>query len=104
MSTYTDIRNKIKENITVDYKNRATPQEVHLLNPDNIYWGTFKGSIQADSISVTGCNLSANILVDSVLSDGTYILDEHGNKIDLMTLGYEVGAMSADVIGCVNEV
>ena len=45
MSTYTDIRNKIKENITVDYKNRATPQEVHLLNPDNIYWGTFKGSI-----------------------------------------------------------
>ena len=85
MSTYTDIRNKIKENITVDYKNRATPQEVHLLNPDNIYWGTFKGSIQADSISVTGCNLSANILVDSVLSDGTYILDEHGNKIDLMT-------------------
>jgi hypothetical protein len=41
MSTYTDLHNRVKENITIDYHNRITPQKVKLFNEENEYWGTF---------------------------------------------------------------
>ena len=37
MSTYTDLHNKLKETINVDYRTRNTNQEVHLKNERNEY-------------------------------------------------------------------
>lgn len=54
MSTYTDLHNKVKENIAVDYHNRITPQKVRLFNEENEYWGTFKGHVTAEDIQIKG--------------------------------------------------
>ena len=50
MSTYTDLHHRIKDNITVLRRpghpdDGMTPQLVKLMNPENEYYGTFKGNV-----------------------------------------------------------
>lgn len=63
MSTYTDLHNKIRETINVDYRTRFTNQQLCALNEENVYWGTFDGKVDATEVNVQELNaafLSAN--------------------------------------------
>ena len=56
MSTYTDLHTRIRENLTIlrqpgNDDDGMTPQRVIFANPANVYYGTFKGSIDAVSAS-----------------------------------------------------
>lgn len=84
MSTYTDLHNKVKETLNVDYCSRDSFQEVHLKNPRNIYHGTLKGTLQADDIAVEGGTIKNVTLMDSALS-GKVILP---GGTDLAKIGY----------------
>ena len=42
MSTYTDLKNTIKETVVVNYTDRNTNQEVHFLNENNEYFRMIK--------------------------------------------------------------
>lgn len=86
MSTYTDLQRNIKENIAVDYCNRATPQEVHFLNANNEYWGIFNGQIVVQSSTILDSAISGATLTDSVLDGSTVILDASGAKLDIGSL------------------
>lgn len=62
MSTYTDLHNRVKESLTVDYHSRITPQVISALNPENEFWGTFRGKFVGDcSLS----SISATSIYDS---------------------------------------
>ena len=67
MATYTDLHNRVKENITVCYNSRVTPQEVHLLNQNNIYWGTLSGQVSAENISIKGGTIDGVTLKNTTL-------------------------------------
>jgi hypothetical protein len=43
MSTYTDLHNRVKENLTVDYHTRITTQKISALNEENLFVGKFSG-------------------------------------------------------------
>lgn len=80
MATYTDLRNKIRESINVDYESRITTQNVKLFNEQNEYWGTFTGTIRAEDVNIIGgkldnIDISKAVIVDSIFktSDGTII-------------------------------
>ena len=47
MSTYTDLKNRVKETITVGFRpeDRVTTQKVRFYNEENEYWGSFSGRI-----------------------------------------------------------
>lgn len=86
MSTYTDLHNRVKENITVDYHSRITPQIVRLYNEKNEFWGTLKGHISAENISINGgviagVTLKDTTLTGSVMLPGNYDLAQFGNNI-----------------------
>lgn len=62
MSTYTDLHNRVKESLTVDYHSRITPQVISALNSENEFWGTFRGKFVGDcSLS----SISATSIYDS---------------------------------------
>lgn len=68
MSTYTDLHNRIKENLTIlrrpgSKSDGMSPQKVILINPENQFYGTFNGKM-----NITGGILSGLTIVDSELS------------------------------------
>jgi hypothetical protein len=75
MSTYTDLHNRVKENVTVDYNNRITTQRARFLNEQNEYWGTLRGNVSAENINIAGGTLSGVTLVDTIL-DGSLALPD----------------------------
>lgn len=95
MSTYTDLHNKVKETLNVDYCSRDTFQEVHLKNPRNEYYGTFKGTFEAEGINVNGGILSDVTIVDVTLSNVTY-----PGGPDFDKLGNQVLQISNDQLQC----
>ena len=76
MSTYTDIRTRVKENIAVGSKDRITTQVARFTNEENEFWGTFKGAFAPISAI-----LSAAIL------DETTVINVGGEKIGLSVVG-----------------
>lgn len=78
MSTYTDLHTRKRENLTIlrmpgDPHDGITPQRVIFVNPENIYEGTFKGTLSGatlvsvdfkDSIFDGGLLKNASISVD----------------------------------------
>ena len=56
MNTYTDLKNKLKETINVDYRDRVTTQEVKFYNEANEYYGKFKGTIEIKDSEL--CNVT----------------------------------------------
>lgn len=86
MSTYTDLHNRVKENVTVDYNDRVTPQLVRLFNEKNEFWGTLKGHVSADNINIdggliTGVTLKDSVLTGNITLPGGYDLGRIGDSI-----------------------
>ena len=50
MSTYTDIMNRIKENIAANVEDREVSAKTVFINPENVYRGTVIGDIIASSM------------------------------------------------------
>ena len=94
MATYTDLHNKIKETITVDYKDRVTTQPVKFLNGKNEYWGTLKGEISAENISINGGVLE-NVTIINPKLEGSFNLPE---GVDLVQTAKDIAAISNDLI------
>ena len=76
MSTYTDLHNKVKEAINVDYHDRITTQKARFLNEENEYWGTFKGKLNVASAVVTKSTVVDSVLSDVVLT-GSILIGEY---------------------------
>ena len=94
MSTYTDLHNRVKENITVDYNNRVTPQRVRFFNEQNEYWGTFRGHVSAENINIDGGSLNGVTLNDVILNGSVALPD----GIDLHKVLQQVKQISTDLI------
>ena len=75
MSTYTDLHNQVKENITVDYNNRITTQRVRFLNEQNEFWGTLRGNVSAENITIEGGVLKGVTLEDTILNGSLALPD-----------------------------
>ena len=74
MSTYTDLKNRIKDNVTVIRRpgcpeDGMTPQLVKFMNPENEYYGTFKGGIDSNSATLTNAKIEGSTITDSTLSN-----------------------------------
>ena len=71
MSTYTNLHNKIKENLTVGYSpdDRITTQKVKFYNRGNEYWGTFNGTFSAEEVDLKGGILRDVKIIGATLSD-----------------------------------
>ena len=82
MSTYTDIKNRIKENIAANTEDREVSAKTVFVNPENVYYGTFIGSVDASSLTLPdgflqGLSFDSPVFVNPVLS--SYISsDEDG--------------------------
>lgn len=86
MSTYTDLHNRVKENIVVGYNDRITTQKVKFLNEENEYQGTFEGTLRAKNIDIAGGTLSNIHIVNAVLSnvswEGGVNFETYGRELD----------------------
>lgn len=98
MSTYTDLHNKVKETINVDYHNRITPQKVKFLNEENEYWGTLKGNISAEDININGGKIE-NVSLANVKLSGDVITE---SGVDLNKVGSDI-AQLYDETEAINE-
>lgn len=90
MSTYTDLRNRIKEPITVNYNDRVTMQAISALNPNNEFHGRFSGTFVGEK-HVTGETLSAVQICNSVLS-GAYV-DVNGERMPVENIATDVSCL-----------
>ena len=95
MSTYTDLHNKIKETLNVDYISRESLQEVHLKNLRNEYYGTFKGTFESEGINVNGGTLKDVVLDGVTLKNVSY-----PGGIDFDQIGTQVSQISSDQLQC----
>lgn len=94
MSTYTDLHNRVKETLNVDFHSRITPQRARFLNEENEYWGTFSGTLSADDIDVNGGTLTNVKVNHATLSDVT-LKTSDGTSIDMNSLANDVQQISA---------
>ena len=94
MSTYTDLHNRIKENLTMLRKpgskdDGMSPQKVILVNPENQFYGTFNGKM-----NVTSGILSGLKIIDSELE--WVKLDDA--SVDGMSLGELKATVDANTV------
>ena len=73
MSTYTDIKNRIKENIAANTEDREVSAKTVFVNPENVYYGTFIGDVTASALAVPNgffdcMSLNQPVFVNPVLS------------------------------------
>lgn len=90
MSTYTDLRNRIKEPITVNYNDRVTMQAISALNPNNEFHGRFSGTFVGEK-HVVGETLSSVYVCDSILS-GSYV-DVNGERMSFEDIATDVSCL-----------
>ena len=97
MSTYTDLHNRIKENLTILRKpgskdDGMSPQKVILINPENQFYGTFNGKMNVMEGILSGLKI-VNSELDNVKLDGATIdgvsLSELKDTIDVNTQDIE---------------
>ena len=100
MSTYTDICNKVKETLVVDYHTRITSQQVNFINPKN----SFTGEIHAvdhntiDGVTLKHAEISKSVVKDSILDNVKF---KNGLNID--TVLQTVNNISAAVDDIADE-
>jgi len=80
MSTYTDLHNRIKENVTIlrrpgNKDDGMTPQKVQFINPENQFYGTFNGTMNVtggvlSGLSVVGGTINGATIKDACFLDG----------------------------------
>lgn len=96
MSTYTDLHNRIKENLTILRKpgskdDGMSPQKVILVNPENQFYGTFNGKM-----NITGGILSGLKIIDSEL-EGVKLDDASVDGMSLRELKTTVDVNTQDI-------
>lgn len=96
MSTYTDLHNRIKENLTILRKpgskdDGMSPQKVILVNPENQFYGTFNGKM-----NITGGILSGLKIIDSEL-EGVKLDDASVDGVSLRELKTTVDVNIQDI-------
>ena len=96
MSTYTDLHNRIKENLTILRKpgskdDGMSPQKVILVNPENQFYGTFNGKM-----NVTSGILSGLKIIDSEL-EGVKLDDASVDGVSLGELKATVDVNTQDI-------
>lgn len=81
MSTYTDICNKVKETLVVDYHTRITPQQVNFINPKNSFTGEIHavGNNTIDGVTLKHAEISNSVVKDSILDNVKF---KNGLNID----------------------
>lgn len=92
MATYTDLGNRVRENVVVDYHTRETAQCVKLLNDNNEYHGVFKGVSELSAVNVVGGELSGVTLRDVEFAGGIYL----PGHTDITDLGKEIANVKQD--------
>lgn len=68
MSTYTDLKNVVKETVTVNYDDRYTNQKVKLFNEENEFWGTYHGTLAGDA-TLKGMGIDSAKIENSTLKN-----------------------------------
>lgn len=96
MSTYTDLHNRIKENLTILRKpgskdDGMSPQKVILVNPENQFYGTFNGKM-----NTTGGILSGLKIIDSEL-EGVKLDDASVDGVSLRELKTTADVNTQDI-------
>lgn len=88
MSTYTDLKNRVKETITVGFRpeDRVTTQKVRFYNEENEYWGSFSGSLSGKIDIYKGKLSSVDVynatLIDPVVKTSTGLIIDLGSMTD----------------------
>ena len=100
MSTYTDICNKVKETLVVDYHTRITPQQVNFINPKNSFTGEIHavGHNTIDGVTLKNAEISNSVVKDSILDNVQF---KNGLNID--TVLQTVDNISAAVDSIADE-
>lgn len=68
MSTYTDIKDRVRETVSVGFKDRISVQRVRLMNEENEFWGTFRGKFETEGLSLSAVELRGATVVGGALS------------------------------------
>ena len=100
MPTYTNLHNKIKENLTVGYspEDRICSQKVRFYNNGNEYWGTFNGTFRAEQVDLSGGILKDVKIIGATLSDISW-----PGGIDFDSYGALIQAVSSEVYNIDND-
>ena len=96
MATYTNLENKIKENIVVDYVSRATGQQVKLFNKYNELCGIFHGDIVAGDLQVASGRLSNVTIIGGEIINST-LKTPAGSNVDFTEIGNKLDAISSNI-------
>lgn len=112
MSTYTDLKNRVKETITVGFRpeDRVTTQKVRFYNEENEYWGSFSGSLSGKIDIYKGKLSSVDIynatLIDPVVKTSTGLIIDLGSMADqleeLSVYAYE--DLSGAIKSCADDI
>ena len=95
MSIYTDLHNKLKETINVDYRTRNTNQEVHLSNERNEYWGRFNGKVNIEDSTISRAQLSDVTLNGDIYVNGRFIGE--GLSVDVNKIMDAINGLSSNL-------
>lgn len=111
MSTYTDLHNRIKENLTILRKpgskdDGMSPQKVILVNPENEFYGTFNGKMNItsgtlSSLKIVDCELENVDLADATVDDVS--LSELKATVDVNTQVIEQLTADAKTISAAHD-
>lgn len=103
MSTYTDLKNVVKETVTVNYDDRYTNQKVKLFNEENEFWGTYHGTLAGDA-TLKGMGIDSAKIENSTLKDveisGCPQLDELSEMLSALKAG--TAATTSHISGVVD--
>ena len=112
MSTYTDLKNRVKETITVGFRpeDRVTTQKVRFYNEENEYWGSFSGSLSGKIDIYKGKLSSVDVynatLIDPVIKTSTGLIIDLGSMADqleeLSVYAYE--DLSGAIKSCAEDI
>lgn len=111
MSTYTDLHNRIKENLTILRKpgskdDGMSPQKVILVNPENQFYGTFNGAVNITSGILSGLKIIGSELEGVKLDDASVdgiSLRELKTTVDVNTQDIEQLQKDAKAISAAHD-
>ena len=78
MSTYTDLHNRIKENLTIlrrpgSLDDGITPQRVIFINPENQFYGTFNGTMNVSGGTLSDLYFKGGTIDGTTIKDATFL-------------------------------
>ena len=78
MSTYTDLHNRIKENLTIlrrpsSLDDGMTPQRVIFINPENQFYGTFNGIMNVSGGTLSDLSFKGGTIDGTTIKDATFL-------------------------------